>query len=253
MFDSGVGGLAVLQLMRKTLPEADLLYLADRANAPYGSRSIEEVAELSLSATEFLLLNGADTVVVACNTASAAALEVLRDSHPGTPFVGMEPAVKPAAKISNTGVIAVFATAVTFQGRLFESLIEKHATDLQVLRVPCPGWVGMVEAGIVDGKDAEASVRSTLDQVLAEGADTVVLGCTHFSFLSGLIEELGDGRVQVVDPAGAVAAQAARVAKSKDGNSSLKLVTSGPAEEFDRLVGSLTDLDRFLPALPLLP
>lgn len=240
VFDSGVGGLSVLTRVREALPRADLVYVGDRARAPYGVRTLAEVEEMAHEIADWMLARGADCLVVACNTASAAALDSLRARHPATPIVGMEPAVKPAAAGTRNGRVAVFATKATFQGRLFASVVTRFATGVEVIERACPGWVEMVERGVVSGPEAEEAVRVELEPVVAAGADVVVLGCTHFSFLAPLIARVGG--VEVIDPAPAVAAQVARVAPSGRGRGSLLLATSGDRSELARLAASLADL-----------
>lgn len=241
VFDSGLGGLSVLTRIREVLPLADLVYVADRARSPYGIKSLEEVEAIALEVTAWLVDRGADTVVVACNTASAAALETIRAAHPSVPIVGMEPAVKPAARISRTGTVAVFATAATFQGRLFESLVSRFGSGLEIVTRACPEWVEFVERGRVDDAEVESSVRRAVDEVIGSGADVLVLGCTHFSFLGPLMSRLGD--VTVIDPAPAVAAQTARVAADPSGTGELSLAASGDTVEFRRLASALAGID----------
>lgn len=249
VFDSGVGGLSVLKEIRALMPDSDLIYVADRARAPYGTRSLPEVEKISLDIGRWLIDRGASTLVVACNTASAAALETLRAHFDGLPIVGMEPAVKPAAARTHSGVIAVFATAATFQGRLFESVVSRHGTGVRVVARACPDWVELVEAGLVTCDDVERSLAPTLAEVLAEGADVAVLGCTHFSFLAPAIASLGGESLAVVDPAPAVAAQTARVATESAGNGVLRLAASGDPAPLVSLAESLAGISTSLPVL----
>lgn len=228
------------------MPAADVLYLADQHHAPYGERSLEEVADLSVRCTTHLLDQGASTVVVACNTASAAALALLRQRFPGTPFVGMEPALKPAAKATRNGVVAVLATTATFQGELFASLYERFGGDVRVHNQPCPGWAQLVEAGLVTGPEVENAVREHLLPVLATGADTIVLGCTHYPFLADVIARQAGGGVTIIDPSSAVAAQVERVVADTGSGGSTTLHTTGDAVACRQLVKVLTGLD--LPA-----
>lgn len=245
VFDSGVGGLSVLNQIRRALPDADLSYVADRARAPYGVRSLEEVEAISIEIGSELVDRGATCLVVACNTASAAALETLR-ARLTVPIVGMEPAVKPAAMASLSGKVAVVATAATFQGRLFESVVSRFARDVEVMTAACPQWVELVESGLVSGAQAEAAVADVLAPMVSGGADVVVLACTHFSFLSKVITDLFP--VQVIDPAPAVAAQTARVAPDVDGGGSLALLATGDLVEFGRLAAALASIDE--PVIP---
>ena len=237
VFDSGVGGLSVLVEVRRRLPGADLLYVADRARAPYGTKPIEVVESMSHEVAAWLLARGATCLVVACNTASAAALDSLRLVHPGTPIVGMEPAVKPAAAGTASGRVAVFATAVTFQGRLFASVVDRFAEGVEVLTYACPEWVELVEEGVVEGTEAEHAVAAALEPAMEAGADRIVLACTHFSFLRPLIERVGD--IPVIDPAPAVAQQVERVAPEPTGGGGTVLAVSGDASGFNELAHRL--------------
>jgi glutamate racemase len=188
-----------------------LIFLADQAHVPYGSRSLEEVRAFSEAITCFLLSQGAKLIVVACNTASAAALHYLRQVFPQTLFVGMEPAVKPAAEQTRSGVVGVLATPATFQGALYASVIERFANGVTVLQDTCPGLVMAIENGQLDGTQVRAILENALKPMLARGIDTVVLGCTHFPFVIPLIEEIVGPQVRVIDPAPAVARQVGRL------------------------------------------
>jgi glutamate racemase len=249
VFDSGVGGLSVLREIRDVLPEADLLYVADRARAPYGTRALSEVEAISVEVAGWMLRRGADCLVVACNTASAAALETLRQTYRQVPIVGMEPAVKPAAAFSQTGKVAVLATAATFQGRLFESVVDRFASGVRVITRACPEWVQLVESGEVGGAQARAMVRSVVEPLVDDDVDVIVLACTHFSFLTPLIAEVG--RVAVIDPAPAVAAQTARVVSSIKGEARLTMAASGEIDVFAGLARSLAGIEA--PVIPFRP
>ncbi len=211
VFDSGVGGLSVWREIARRLPCEDTLYLADQAHVPYGSRRMVEVREFSEGIVRFLLAQGAKIIVIACNTASAAALHYLRDRFPGVPFVGMEPAVKPAVEQTRNGAVGVIATQATFQGELFASLLQRYATGVRVLTRVCPGLVEAVEAGALDTPETEALVRACLAPLIEAGVDRLVLGCTHYPFLRPTIERVVGADVVVIDPAPAVARQAGRV------------------------------------------
>lgn len=245
LFDSGVGGLAVLREVRRLLPEADLIYLADQANAPYGRKSLDEVRECADDATRRLIERGAETVVVACNTASAAALGRLRRAHPGIGFVGMEPAVKPAAATTRTGVVAVLATPTTFDATVFDDLVGRFGEGIDVIAHPCPGWALAVEDGWPEG--ALETVRAHLAPLVEAGADTLVIACTHYSFLDQVILEACGPGVAVIDPAPAVARQVARVADGGGSGTTTYLTTGDPqrfAEQVARLLGEVVSADR---------
>jgi len=211
IFDSGVGGLSVWREVARQLPHEHTLYLADQAHVPYGFRRLAEVRELSEGITRFLLGQGAKLIVIACNTASAAALHYLRHTFPDVPFVGMEPALKPAAERTHNGVVGVIATPATFQGELFASLVERYASDVRVVTQICPGLVDAVEAGRLDDAETEALLRDYLAPLIEAGADQLVLGCTHYPFLRPAIERVVGKDVAVIDPAPAVACQVGRV------------------------------------------
>lgn len=249
VFDSGVGGLGVLTEIRRLLPRADLLYLADQGRAPYGVRSLDEVAAMADEVTGWLLDRGATVVTIACNTASAAALHRLRGRHPGVPFVGMEPAVKPAAVRTTSGVIGVVATAATFQGELFASVVQRHSRGARIVTQACPRWVELVEASSIDGPEARGEVERCLAPILDEGADTLVLGCTHFGYLVPLIEEVAGQALTIIDPAPAVARQVARIASAHIGEGSLRLATSGEPAQLERVAYELAGIEADLPVL----
>lgn len=215
VFDSGVGGLSVLREVRSQLPCARLLYFADTAHVPYGPRPLAEVRDFSFAIADFLLVQGAQALVVACNTASAAALHPLRARLPA-PVVGMEPAVKPAVEHSHTGVVAVLATQATFQGALFASVVERFAHGVEVIPQVCPGLVEQIEAGELAAPRTEEMLRGWIEPLLGRGIDALVLGCTHYPFVRPLIEQICGPGVRVIDPSAAVARQAVRVLGALD-------------------------------------
>lgn len=240
IFDSGVGGLSVLKAIRQQHPGEPTIYLADQVHVPYGSRPIGEVRSFAERITRFLIARGAKIIVVACNTASAAALEYLRQTFFEIPIVGMEPAVKPAAERTTTGVVGVLATPATFQGRLYASVLERFAKGVEVLQSTCPGLVEQIEAGDLDGNETRAILEKTIQPMLARQIDTIVLGCTHYPFVIELIEKIAGPEVRVIDPAPAVARQvgyvldvyglrAARSSKQKENNPHVILTTGKSA------------------------
>ena len=210
VFDSGVGGLSVLRALVAELPGEDFVYVADSGHCPYGPRPKPEIQRLSHAMTEFLVQQGVKLVVVACNTASAAALAYLRATFP-IPFVGMVPALKPAAGRTRTGHVGVLATEGTFQGELFADVVARFGQGVQVHVQVGQGLVELVEAGEVEGPRAEAAVERCLRPLLDAGVDTLVLGCTHYPFLTPTLERVGQGRLTVVEPSAAIAAQTRRV------------------------------------------
>lgn len=240
VFDSGVGGLGVLAEIRRLLPDADLVYVADRAGVPYGEKTLRQVRARTEIVTLRLLEMGADLVVVACNTASAAALHHLRALHPATAFVGMEPAVKPAVALSRRRRVGVLATAATFQGRLFASVVERFAAGIEVVTAACPSWVRLVEAGELTGEKARAEVEAGLRPLLAAEVDVVVLACTHFPFLLPTIREVAGSGVVVYDPAPAVARQVARLAgPTPGGGGRLRLLSTAPGADLAEVAARL--------------
>jgi glutamate racemase len=209
IFDSGVGGLSVLREIHKLLPQAPLFYIADQAHVPYGKKQVGEIRKFSLAITNFLLAKGAQLIVVACNTASAAALSVLRKSLPKPTFVGMEPAVKPATQQTKNGIVGVLATPATFQGKMYSTLVERFARDVKILTNTLPGLVEAVERSELDTPATRMILEKAIQPMLAQGADTLVLGCTHFPFVLPLIYEIAGPDVQVIDPAPAIARRTA--------------------------------------------
>jgi glutamate racemase len=207
VFDSGVGGLSVMRAIHLQLPTEDVIFLADQAHVPYGPRSLQEIRQFSEQITRYFLSLEAKLVVVACNTASAAALHYLRQTFPQVPFVGMEPAVKPAAEETTSGVVGVLATEATFQGELYASVVERFANGVKLLQDPCIGLVAEIERGDLDGEGARQILENALKPMLAAGIDTVVLGCTHYPFVFPLIRSIVGRGVRLIDPSPAVARQ----------------------------------------------
>ncbi|MHB0987962.1 MAG: glutamate racemase [Bellilinea sp.] len=245
VFDSGVGGLSVLRAMRSLLPAQDLLYFGDQAHVPYGPRSLAEVRAFSEEITRFLLRRGAKLIVVACNTASAAALQHLRLTFPQVPFVGMEPAVKPAAETSRTHRVGVLATPATFQGALYASVVERFASGTTIFQDTLPGLVNEIEAGRLEGAETRRILEKALRPMLAEQIDTVVLGCTHYPLVIPLIQAIVGPSVQVIDPAPAIARQTRRLLEQhgwlaqNEAAGFLRFVTSGPVRLFAKILPCL--------------
>ena len=252
IFDSGVGGLSVLRAVQRLMPCHPIHYLADQAHVPYGPRTRDEVRRFSEGITQFLLDQGAKLIIVACNAASAAALYHLRAVFPSVPFVGMEPAVKPAAANTHSGVIGVLATPVTFQGELYASVVERFAAGVRVMEDTCPGLVAQIESGDLEGERTRAILEQALGPMINDGVDTVVMGCTHYPFVIPLIEQIVGPRVQVIDPAPAVARQAQRLLAARgwlagcDGPAAAKFYTTGDPshlrEMLPRFLGEAHDV-----------
>ncbi len=242
LYDSGMGGLSVMRTVHALLPTYNLLYLADTAYCPYGPRSITEVQARSLACTEWLMWQGAQLVVVACNTASSAALELLRSRYP-IPIVGMEPGVKPAVRATHTRRVGILATDGTLAGQRFSSLVQRFAANVQVQTVPCPSLVELVEQGELTGEHTRQVVQQCLHN-LDQQVDTIVLGCTHFHFVSPLIQRMVGTKVTVIDTALAVARQVMRVTEQVGlvpGEGSIRCASTGDiariAPVLDRLWG----------------
>ena len=277
IFDSGVGGLSVWRQLAPSLPDVPMIYLGDQAHVPYGARAGEEVRCLAERCTRWLIARGCSVIVIACNTASADALHSLRAQFPKIKFVGMEPALKPAAQQTKTGVIGVLATQVTLQGRLFASVKERFANNVVVLEQVCREWVEIVEQGQHDaaqkprrrGSEAKTTdgngvarrllsvVAKYVEPLLAQNADALVLGCTHFPFLAPVIVRVIDEwrvthshapEVTLIDPAPAVARQAMKVWRNRvnlagfenpRGLNAHEFWTTGNAKRFDEVASAL--------------
>ncbi len=239
VFDSGVGGLSVVREIRVQTPSESVLYFADQEHVPYGSRKLEEVRAFSEEITRFLLNRGAKLVVVACNTASAAALHHLRQTFPRTAFVGMEPAVKPAAESTQTGVVGILATPATFQGALYASVVERFGNGVTLLQNTCPGLVGQIEKGDLDSPATREILEKALHPMLVQGIDTIVLGCTHYPYVIPLVRQIVGPEVRVIDPAPAVVRQTVRLLEKAGlrntgaGSGELHFFTSGEKTRFE--------------------
>ena len=245
--DSGSGGLSVLREIRKTLPDQHYIYYADNAHCPYGEKSPEFIIERLHAITDFFLERGACAVVLACNTATSAAIADLRASY-SIPFVGMEPAIKPAALGTETGVIGVLATAGTLKGSKYLQNKDRFSDGVRIEERVGAGFVELVESGELTGPHAESVVRAGLQPLLDEGADRIVLGCTHYPFLLETLRkvaaQLGHPDVLFIDPAPAVARRLAEVLAERgiapeDENPGTELLSSGPRENLLELYSSI--------------
>lgn len=211
VFDSGLGGLSVFREIRRRMPDASLYYVADSAWVPYGGRGDEFIQRRARSITSFLVEHGADMIVVACNTATAAAVPMLRETFE-QPIVGMEPAVKPATAATRNGKVGVLATVGTLQSARFAALLDQFGGGIEVLTRACPGLVEQVEAGDLDGPRTRSLVTQFVAPLVNAGADTLVLGCTHFNFLRPLIQVTAGQDVHIIDTSEAVARRVEHVA-----------------------------------------
>jgi glutamate racemase len=206
VFDSGIGGLSVVRSLRAALPSEDVIYFADSAHCPYGSRSEDFILERSLAIAHALTGWRVKALIVACNTACAVALEALRSTF-SFPIIGLEPAVKPAVNLTRTGRIGVVATPRTIASQRLGRLVERYAVHIDVERVAAPGWVELVEHGDLDSRAARQAIQSTVKPVVKRGADVLVLGCTHYPFLAPLVQAIAGERVCLVESGPAVAAR----------------------------------------------
>jgi glutamate racemase len=259
MMDSGVGGLSVLREVRALLPEHPVLYLADSAWCPYGNKPPRAIRSRVLALADHLVGEGCGIVVVACNSATIHGVELLRATYP-IPFVGMEPAVKPAAERTRSGVIGVLATEASIAGEKFHRLIHTHAPGVTVITRPCPRFVELVEAGILDGPEAEDAVREAVEPLLDGGADVLVLGCTHYPFLRPVLERFLPPGVTLLDTGPAVARRVAALLGAKGAAApgegpagELVLETSGCPEDLERLLPLLLPGISWRPPVRRLP
>jgi len=239
VLDSGVGGLSVLIHLRRQLPAERVIYFADQGHIPYGPRPAGEIQTYTAEITRFLLRHGAKLIVVACNTATAAALDFLRSVFPDVQFVGMEPAVKPAALTTRSGKVGVLATPSTLNSHRYAGLMARFANGIRVFEDPCSGLVQLIEAGALAAPETRALLERVVAPMLAEGVDTLVLGCTHYPFIRPLLEEIiGDG-ITVIDPAPAVARrtrfvlQQQRLAAPEAQEGALRCFTSGDPRQLE--------------------
>jgi glutamate racemase len=244
ILDSGVGGLSVLREIRRVLPYEDIVYIGDSAWCPYGPRPAEEIRERVFSLTDRLLAMDAKLVTLACNSATIAAVEALRAHYP-VPITGMEPAVKPAAARTRTGIIAVLATEASVAGEKFHRLVNTYAKGVRVITRPCPEFVSLIESGETDSSPVRDAVEKIIAPLLAEGADTLVLGCTHFPFIREAIESFAGPHIAVLDTGEAVARRVQSLLAHDDATregerpGSLRLLTTGDLDQWKSLVGRL--------------
>ncbi len=254
IFDSGIGGVSVLRAIREQMPEESIIYFGDQRHIPYGPRPMEQIRKFSEAITKFLLEKNAKIIVVACNTASAAALKYLREKFPDVQFVGMEPAVKPAAEHTQTGKVGVLATPATFQGALYASVVERFANGVELFQNTCPGLVQQIEQGKLNAEETHRILKDALLPMLAKNIDTVVLGCTHYPFAIPLIQQIVGDNVRVIDPAPAVAKQARRLLEAggmstrSELKGDIKFYTSGEPDALrsllPALLGELGEVER---------
>ena len=232
IFDSGIGGLTVLQEIHKLCPAESTLYFADQSHIPYGSKSETDVQRYSDQICQYLITRGASVIVVACNTATAAAISWLRHRYPQVPFVGMEPAIKPAAEQTKTGRIGVLATAGTFKSQRYAQLMKRYAHQVQLFENSCIGLVEQIESGDLTGDSTDSLLRSFIGPMLDEGIDTLILGCTHYPFALPVIKNIVGADITIINPASAVAQQTLRVIEHRRSTSSVLPASHMPMHEF---------------------
>lgn len=257
VFDSGVGGLSVLRHIRQTLPDERLIYVADSGHVPYGDKPADYIEQRSLALARFLVEQGADAIVIACNTATAAAAASLR-SRFGIPVIGMEPAVKPAVAATSSGVVGVLATVGTLESARFAALLEKYAGAVEIVTQGCPGLVEQVELGELHSARTRELIERYAAPLLARGADTLILGCTHYPFLIPLIRDTLGEHIALVDTGAAVARQLRRriqteLPERKADGAAAQFFTSGDAAQASRIMSVLwgsVEAKRLPPAFP---
>lgn len=198
-FDSGVGGLSVLKEARKLMPNEDFIYFGDSKNAPYGIKNVDEVKELSIQASEFLLSHNVKAIVVACNTATSAAIEDLRKIYKDLPIIGIEPALKPAVELNQSGKIVIMATPMTLAEKKFNNLMEKYKTTSEIIPLPCPGLVEFIERGVLEGEEIRSFIREKFSSVAHSKIAAVVLGCTHYPFIKNELYKVLGNEVTIID------------------------------------------------------
>lgn len=239
VFDSGLGGLSVLRRLQREMPHEDFLYFGDSANAPYGSRPTGEIRSLSLMHGERLLAEGAKALVVACNTATSAAIDLLRQRHPEAIIIGIEPALKPAADRYPGQAVLVMATEATLREQKFAALLERYAQNVQILKCPCPGLVDFVERGELEGPGVEGCLRQLLAPHLSRQPKAIVLGCTHYPFLKDAIVRIVGPEAEIFDGADGTARECRRRLQEAgllrlEGEGSLRLTSSKHDPEIHR-------------------
>jgi len=225
VMDSGVGGLSVLAEIQRLLPNESLLYVADSGHVPYGEKTPDYIRQRLRRIAEFFQAQGAKAMVLACNTATVAAVADLRELYPDWPLVGMEPAVKPAAAATRSGVVGVLATTGTLQSAKFAALLDRFANDVRVVTQPCPGLVERIESGDLDSEPLRQLLQGYVQPLLAAGCDTLILGCTHYPFLRPLLATMVPADVAIIDTGAAVARQLQRLLVERN------LLAEGPARE----------------------
>jgi glutamate racemase len=244
IFDSGIGGLTVAAAVRQALPRERLVYFGDNAHVPYGERTAGQILEFGTAIVQALLAKGCRSMVIACNTATGAALGTLRERFPEVPFVGMEPAVKPAVEHTRSGVVGVLATKATVEGPALAGVVERFAQGVEVITQACPGLAQRIDNGDLQSVGTETLLRNWIEPMLERGIDALVLGCTHYPLVRPLIERIAGPGVRVMDPTEAVARRLAQVLErhgllATAGEGGMECFTSGDPERYHAVPGML--------------
>ncbi len=255
VFDSGVGGLSVLRAVRAALPHEHLVYVADSGHAPYGDQSEDHITQRTLTVGQWLAQQGVKSITIACNTATVVAAKTLREqTH--LPVVAIEPAIKPAVALTRSGVVGVLATRQTVQSAAVARLVDRYGADKRIVLQACPGWVEQVERADLHSAETEALLRQFITPLIAQGADTLVLGCTHYPFLRDTIQRIAGEAVTLLDPAEAVARELVRrladhgSLTSDTGQGSVRFFTSGDVAQAQAVISHLWDEPLTVQALP---
>jgi glutamate racemase len=254
VFDSGVGGLTILRAVRQALPREDLVYVADAAYVPYGQKSPEQIRDRAMAIGGFLVQQGAKAIVVACNTATAAAIDLLRARLP-IAVVGVEPAIKPAVAATCSGVVGVLATPATLASERYRSLIQRFATGIRIVAQPCAGLAEHIERGDLDGNHTEYLLCGFVEPLLAERVDVIVLGCTHYPLVAHIVQRIAGPDVAVIENGTAVAREVTRQltlrgSARSSGTGSEIFWSSGPTQRIETLLIKLWAPNARLQPLP---
>ncbi|YCM44482.1 glutamate racemase [Verrucomicrobiaceae bacterium 227] len=241
MLDSGVGGLSVLREIHALMPGHSIHYVGDTAWCPYGAKSFEEIIARTSRLTDELLSRGAEVIVLACNSATIAAIEALRAKYP-VPFIGMEPGVKPAAAMTKSNIIGVLATEVSLRGDKFHNLVSAHANDLRVITQPCPRFVELVEEGILEGPEVESAIDEYARPLVETGADVLILGCSHYPFLKPALVKALPGHVRFIDTGDAIARRVSSHELPRPNHPTIQIQTTGDPGIFNKLLPLLAPM-----------
>ena len=250
ILDSGVGGLSVLREVHSLLPHQSVIYLGDQACCPYGNKNPTEIISRTFALSDFLIAQGVELIVLACNSATIVAIEALRNYY-SIPFIGMEPGIKPAAQITKSGTIGVLATEASLSGHKFHRLVATHARDIRVITQSCPKFVELVERGLLSGPQVEHAIDEYTSPMLAAGADTLILGCSHYPFLIPALEKSLSSEITIIDTGAAIARQIAKQQLPPEKKPKHHIFTTGNPHQFSKTLSQLTP-ELQTPCQPLL-